>query len=287
MRHLTPHIVGAALVLALTPRVEAQQHAQDPVITGTVYNATSEALFINGRFLKDRNNTPTVTVGGSVVTVMSSTSSQVVVLVPNATPPGSYLVSLLRTGKKRGSAASIATIGAVGPQGPQGPQGEKGEPGPHGIAGPEGPSGPQGATGPQGEIGPAGPRGIAGPQGPAGPQGEAGIQGPQGIQGPIGAQGPQGLPGVSGLEVVQADQFFSSVGPSGVVQVQALCPSSKRVLSGGAQLLSWGAAAGVLPVMHQSFPFFNSWIVLFANPHTSGTVTNLSIRTFAICGSAQ
>ena len=295
MRHLTPLIVGAALVLTLTPRVEAQQDAQDPVITGTVYNATSEALFINGSFLKDGNNTPTVTVGGSAVAVISSTSSQVVVLVPNATPPGSYLVVLVRTGKKATSAVSVATIGAVGPQGPQGVDGDQGPEGPVGPAGPQGEPGPTGATGPEGPQGPQGdngepgPQGVAGPEGPAGPQGEAGVQGPQGIPGPIGPQGPQGLQGVSGvsgLEVAQADHSFSSLGPSSALQVQALCPPGKRVLAGGAQLLGWGGVAGALPLMHQSFPFFNSWIVQFANPHASAAVTNLSIRSFAICASA-
>jgi hypothetical protein len=194
------------------------------------------------------------------------------VLVPNAIPTGSYLVTLLRTGRNPVRAVTIATIGVGLTQGPGGVQGDPG------------PEGPQGLPGENGEPG---PQGIAGPEGPRGPQGEAGIQGPQGIQGPIGPPGPQGAPGVSGVEVVQADQFFSNVGPAGVVQGHALCPSGKRVLSGGAQLLSWGAPAGVLPLMHQSFPFQNSWIVMFANPHASATVTNLSIRTFVVCGSAQ
>jgi hypothetical protein len=280
MRHLTPVVVGAALVLALAPRVAAEQRPRDPVITSTVYNATSEALFINGSLLKDGRHTPTVSFGGTPVTVLSATPSQVVVLVPNATPAGSYLVTLLRTGKKPVRVMTIATIGAAGAQG------LPGAPGPPGAAGPEGPAGSQGTTGPPGNIGPAGPQGIqgiAGPQGPAGPPGPAGPQGPQGIPG-VSVQGTAGL---SGLEVVQADQFFNSLGPSGVVQVNAMCPAPKRVLAGGAQALSWSAAPGVLPLMHQSFPFFNSWIVLFANGHPSGTITNLSVRTFAICAAAQ
>src|SRR5688572_24819557 len=53
MRHLTPFIVGAALVLTFTSRVEARHYQREPVITSTVYNASSEALFINGSFLKN------------------------------------------------------------------------------------------------------------------------------------------------------------------------------------------------------------------------------------------
>jgi hypothetical protein len=83
---------------------------------------------------------------------------------------------------------------------------------------------------------PAGARGPAGPQGVAGADGAPGEQGPQGPEGPAGPQGPQGAPGLSGVVTVYADNF------SNVVRLEAsataTCPSGKRVIGGGAEVVS-------------------------------------------------
>src|SRR6266566_2429096 len=70
------------------------------------------------------------------------------------------------------------------------------------------------------QVGPAGP---AGPPGPAGPQ---------------GATGPQGPPGLSGYEMVEAT-FVVPAG--GFVRDTVSCPSGKKVLGGGAQVVGEGS----------------------------------------------
>ena len=90
--------------------------------------------------------------------------------------------------------------------------------------GPAGPPGPPGPTGPQGATGPAGPQGATGPAGPTGPQGPA---------------GPQGPPGLSGYEMVEAT-FVVPAG--GFVRDTVSCPSGKKVLGGGAQVVGEGSA---------------------------------------------
>lgn len=59
--------------------------------------------------------------------------------------------------------------------------------------------------------------------------------GPQGPQGPQGPAGPQGAPGVSGLEVVTAQTGFDSLAFKGVI---VSCPAGKKVLGGGASVIS-------------------------------------------------
>lgn len=64
---------------------------------------------------------------------------------------------------------------------------------------------------------------------------QQGPVGPAGPVGPQGATGPQGVPGLSGLVVQPVPVTFAS-GPDGKVQpavFTGLCPSGKRVLSGG------------------------------------------------------
>lgn len=177
----------------------------------------NEVLSING----DGFGTaaPIVRLGGVPLTVLSTTSTQLVVYLPAATAPGAYLLTVEKPTNGDKAAGFVVTIGTTGPAGPQGPAGPAGDVGPQGPLGPQGevgPAGPQGPVGPQGEVGAQGPAGPTGPQGPAGPQGEVGPQGavgpvgpqgPQGPQGEVGATGPMGPMGVAGPE--------GPAGPSG------------------------------------------------------------------------
>lgn len=148
--------------------------------------------------------TPTVTLGGSPLTVQSYISTEIRAILPLNTPDGSYLLKVVTGNASTQSGEFNVAIGAVGPQGlqgdvgPQGIQGEIGPIGPMGPAGPTGPEGPQGPQGIQGLKGDTGPAGPQGPQGPAGPKGDKGDTGPAGPVGPQGAQGPQGPVGPMG-----------------------------------------------------------------------------------------
>lgn len=171
-----------------------------------------------------------VALNGGPATVLFWSNTEILVELPPAPRPGSYLVTVFRPRSKKErhdkgpeeEADFIATLGAVGPrgeQGPIGPTGEPGlpgepgipgEPGLPGIQGPPGPNGATGLPGPQGPVGATGPQGPQGPVGATGPQGPTGATGPQGVpgptgptgpmgpMGPLGAMGPQGLPGLVG-----------------------------------------------------------------------------------------
>lgn len=187
-----------------------------------------------------------------------------------------------------GATGAAGERGLQGPAGPQGLMGPQGEAGPQGAAGPRGEAGPQGAAGPQGEVG---PQGAAGPQGERGPQGEAGVagavgpQGPAGPQGATGPAGPQGPAGVSGYEIVRVSAPVSPAGVNAGGQVSgiALCPTGKRVISGGFEALytQFMAASGL--VASASFPYTeNSWKVTMRNP-SGYAVSNVTVAVFAVC----
>lgn len=137
----------------------------------------------------------------------------------------------------------------------------------------------QGPAGPQGPTGPAGPVGPAGPAGPAGAQGETGAQGPAGPQGP---QGPAGASGLTGYQHVSASVQI----PNGAFRTGTIeCPAGKRVLSGGATLIS------TFLVLNDSHPFdvsngsgFRSgWLV---DVQSSGG-GDRSFIVFAICANVS
>ena len=73
------------------------------------------------------------------------------------------------------------------------------------------------------QTGPTGAKGATGASGPTGPSGPAG---------PTGATGPTGPSGVSGYEVVS--KFV--IGSNQEVDGEALCPSGKVALGGGASV---------------------------------------------------
>ena len=126
--------------------------ATAPVICSVVVNTAANEIIISGRNFSPTGTPPTVTSGGTKLTLVSYTNSIIVAQVGSGMLAGSYPLTVTN-GSKLTATISI-TIGAIGPPGPQGP------------------------------IGPLGPTGS---QGPAGPQG---IQGSQGIQGPVGPAGP-------------------------------------------------------------------------------------------------
>ena len=78
-----------------------------------------------------------------------------------------------------------------------------------------------------GVPGPVGPTGRTGPTGPKGATGATGPTGPTGAKGDTGDQGDAG---VAGLVSIIQDQVLAS---PGLVDVTAVCPSGKSVLSGG------------------------------------------------------
>jgi hypothetical protein len=160
--------------------------AVQPAITAvtTDYQVSPPTITITGRYFG--TITPSVTLDGAPLVVVTYTQTQVTALLPASLNPGSYQVALTNNSLALQTAFD-ATIGAVGPEGPAGPAG------PTGAAGPPGPTGPKGATGATGPAGPRGATGATGATGPAGLAGPQGPQGPQGGTGPTGPTGPQGL----------------------------------------------------------------------------------------------
>jgi collagen triple helix repeat protein/IPT/TIG domain-containing protein len=121
--------------------------AVPPSIRDTIPSATVTELLIEGA---NFCTTPSVTLGGTPVAVLSGAPTFLLVSLP-VLYPGTYL--LVVSCGSSGSASFQSTVGAVGPEG------DPGVPGP---------PGPPGATGPVGPPGPTGPAGPAGPPGPPG-----------------------------------------------------------------------------------------------------------------------
>ena len=98
---------------------------------------------------------PTVVLDGFVLPLTFFGPTQIVATVPPtvATIPGSYGLSVTRSGTQSSTATFVITVGAVGPPGAAGAAG------PQGVTGDVGPAGPTGSTGP---IGPPGPGGFQG-----------------------------------------------------------------------------------------------------------------------------
>ena len=219
--------ISFALVLWGTALAAAQQTVL-PIIENVQENTPGTQLTISGTGFGTA--TPSVTMSGQSLSVVTSTDTTVTVALPASFHPGSYLLSV-NNSQTHLFGLFAAVVGPVqGPAGPAGPQGVAGAPGlqgvpgsagPAGPAGPQGPAGAAGATGAQGPagaagaIGPQGPVGVAGAVGPAGPIGAVGPQGPIGAvgpQGPVGATGSAGLNGATGAQGV--------AGPRGLVGAQ-------------------------------------------------------------------
>jgi hypothetical protein len=158
-----------------------------PVIQKASANFTTNQLTINGA---NFGTAPAVVLQTTPLAVVTSSSTQIVAILPAGTMPGSYLLEVT---SGTHMASFDVTIGAAGPQGPQG------------LVGPQGPAG---ATGPQG------PQGLTGAAGPAGATGATGATGA------IGPQGPKGDPTL--VRTVFVSPIPGNPGASGAVLVSAL-----------------------------------------------------------------
>jgi hypothetical protein len=204
---------------------------RDPVIVSAFADTEAERLTIRGLYFG--RSTPRVTLGGDELTVLNSSTFQILAALPPEIEPGSYLLTVCQCHRGKRSSTFYLTIGAIGPPGPtgpQGPEGQQGLPGPQGLQGPTGPEGARGPTGPKGlswrgpwdaaaqyrldeAVSHAGSAWMAKQENvgviPAegavwsllasrGLQGVDGPQGPIGPQGPTGPQGPAGPEGAMG-----------------------------------------------------------------------------------------
>jgi hypothetical protein len=174
---------------------------------------------------------------------------------------------------KDGAPGATGAKGADGKDGAVGPTGPKGADGTNGAAGP---TGPKGADGTNGAVGPTGPRGADGKDGTVGPTGPKGADGKDGAAGPTG---PKGAPGISGYEIVVATNFASQTARA-YADVQAYCPSGKRLLGGGAR--TYGAASTVLVTSAPLYAYADQprWWAEARGPG-NGVV---DVEAWAICG---
>jgi IPT/TIG domain len=105
-------------------------YGQTPVVRSAIVNSTTNQITIAGSSLLPTSGSPVVYLDGELLTLVSSSSTQIVATMP-ALPAGSFRLVV-------GSGVFDVTNGAVGPAGPAGATGATG---PAGPAGPQGPSG--------------------------------------------------------------------------------------------------------------------------------------------------
>ena len=152
-----------------------------PQIVRADTDGTLTQLIIDG--IHFGTATPTVTLAGTPLTVVTHTDTHIVAMLPSGgVDPASY--SLIVSVPVPRSAIMVPSMPfdvAIGAVGPQGPKGDVGATGPKGDPGPAGAPGPIGASG---AIGPQGPQGPAGAQGPKGDKGDTGATGPAGPAAP-------------------------------------------------------------------------------------------------------
>jgi hypothetical protein len=186
-RHLrTCTTLAATLVLALAfaPSASGSQsefrqekgRSRQLVIENAIPDLPNMLLFIHG---VNFDGMPHVTLDSFLLTVETSTPTQIVALLPAsvAATPGTYLLTVATGRGQPDHDVFHVTIGGVGPKGDRGEKGEPGEPGSPGPAGPQGEPGATGPAGPTGATGPQGPMGAVGPMGPMGPAGPGGSAG--------------------------------------------------------------------------------------------------------------
>jgi hypothetical protein len=193
-------LLGILALVFVSPAV-AQKPAAPPSqlrVTAASFDAALEQLSIHGVNFGSPGGI--VTLNGFPLPVMQWSDLEIVALLSNATPPGSYLLTVSRGPATTLFDAFSVTIGSGGfAKGAKGDKGDTGDPGPQGERGEPGSPGPPGENGDPGDVGPRGPQGEKGDQGVPGAPGEKGDPGPQGDKGDRGDVGPQGLPGILGL----------------------------------------------------------------------------------------
>jgi hypothetical protein len=281
------------LTLVLSGGVATAASSPQLVITSATFDAANSRLVIDGQNFvwptgaTSKSASPVaVTLDLLPLTVLSSSSTEVVASVAGTFPDGTYLITVSRGPSATESASfAVAIYHDDAPQvvqGPPGPEGPAGPAGPAGPQGPQGPAGPQGATGPQGAAGPQGAMGPAGADGAPGPQGPAGSTGPMG---PMGPQGPQGTAGVSGYQIATAT-FSGGLAAGQFMSATATCPAGTRVLAGGfTQSPPAGFNVSLTPT--KSYPNTNqSWLVEFRNTQAFSLPT-INMVVYAICAIAN
>ena len=304
MNHALRKLITVLAVSAIPAVAGAANDDLQLVITSAYVDHSTHRLVITGRNLTkgasvrpSQNPHPLVTLDLQPMVVERSSQYEIVLAPLSPTyPEGSHLLTVSRGNGALDSATFVVAIysepsvimGPTGPAGPQGPTGPAGPAGATGPAGPTGPQGPAGPAGPTGPAGPAGPQGLVGPSGPAGPAGpqgpvgQSGPQGPIGPQGATGAVGPQGPAGIGGLELVSATVTSpGQVTSLNLLLARATCPTGKRVIAGGFNLVS--VFARQLTVL-TSFPDVDtdSWVVEFQNK-TSMNLGVINVIVHATC----
>jgi hypothetical protein len=139
---------GSAIAWLICSAVMAR--AQTPTIGSASVNSATQQITITGTSLT-ATGTPVVKLNSTALTLVSSSSTQIVAKLPAGLAAGTYRMTVNNGSGTLG--VFDVSNGAVGPQGPAGP------------------AGPQGATGATGPAGPQGPAGLQGPVGPQGPPG--------------------------------------------------------------------------------------------------------------------
>jgi hypothetical protein len=134
--------------------------ASGPIISSALANYANNQIVLTGENFKPAAAAPSVRLGGTALTLLSSTNRNIVAILPAGFAPASYKLAVTNSNNQTGSL--IVAVGINGATGPQGPAGS---------VGPAGSLGPQGRTGQAGASGPPGHAGLPGPLGPLGPAG--------------------------------------------------------------------------------------------------------------------
>jgi hypothetical protein len=111
----------STLLLALTAIPAHSATPAAPVIVSAVLNTASKQITISGTNFMPATTAPTVTLDGTKLTLVSSTTVKVVAAQPTTLAPGSYLLSVTSSAGTIGTFSM--TLGAAGPEGPVGPAG--------------------------------------------------------------------------------------------------------------------------------------------------------------------
>jgi hypothetical protein len=137
----------AALLHAAMSAALAGNDDLAPVINAAVpdFGANPTQLTIKGENLGSLK--PFVSLDALPLVVSSYTSTVVTAWLPAGLLPGSYLLTLQRSGNDPKSALFDVAIGVMGLKGDKGDLGPQGPPGPAGTQGPQGPAGTPGAGG--------------------------------------------------------------------------------------------------------------------------------------------
>jgi hypothetical protein len=149
------------VVFALTSGSSLRAATPAPAIVSAVINTATNQLTVAGSNFIPASTSPTVTLDGKSLVLVSSTNTTVVAKLPTtALTAGNYLFVL--TTSANNTASFTITVGAVGPVGPTGATGATGPTGAKGATGATGATGAKGATGPAGAKGATGATGADG-----------------------------------------------------------------------------------------------------------------------------